>query len=281
MRGFAGHWRARLLAPAIGLAIVGAGIAPAATPSQAQGWGPWGPLLGWDLEFPGPIPGPLLGPGMGPGPLVEPSPLLVPGPMPAPNRTTGTPNTAAENQALATHLRQMRSIARGNGADAMSLFADEAVYWVSDGVGGCSATPCVGREAIRSEVERQIGLHSRFVPLGGDVDSSVVTGLWEIRSDRVTAAGSERLLGVVTSDLRGDRVASLRIALVRDDPQTLRFITWLQTQPAATAAGQASPGAVAPTTTGAAAPTAPFAGPTAMPTPMPAMPPSAPPATAP
>src|SRR5207253_2310624 len=123
------------------------------------------------------------------------------------------------------------------------------------GVGGCSATPCVGRDAIRPEVERQIGLHARFTPLGGDVVGNVagstVTGLWDIRSDRVTAAGSERVLGTVTAEVRNDRVASLRTTLVRDDPQTQRFINWL--------AGQAS---------GAAAPgTAPFAGPTAAPLP--------------
>lgn len=95
--------------------------------------------------------------------------------------------------------------------------------------------------------------------LGGDVVGNVagstVTGLWDIRSDRVTAAGSERVLGTATAEVRNDRVASLRITLVRDDPQTRRFITWL--------AGQAS---------GPAAPTTPFAAPTVVP---PAMPPSA------
>jgi hypothetical protein len=254
MRGFVGGWRGRLAAPAMALSMLGAAVAPAATPSHAQVWGPWGPMPGWELEFPGPLPGPLPGPMLGPGQMLGPSPMTMsPGPTPALGPT--------ESRALSTYLRQLRSITRGNGADAVSLFTDDATYWISDGVGGCSPTPCVGRAAIGPEIERQIAVHARYTPLGGDVvgnvGGSTVTGLWDIRSDRVTAAGSERLLGTATAEVRNDRVASVRITLVRDDPQTQRFITWV--------ASQAS---------GAAAPTAPFVAPTAVPTVV--MPPSAP-----
>jgi hypothetical protein len=224
MRRFVGHWRWRLAVPALALGILGAAIAPAATPSQAQVWGPWGPLPGWDADFPGP-PGPMMGPMMGPGPI----PALGP----------------TESRVVGTYLRQLRSIGRGNGADAVSLFADDATYWFSDGVGGCSAAPCVGRAAITPEIERQIALHTRFAPLGGDVvgnvGGSTVTGLWDIRSDRVTAAGSERVLGTITAEVRNDRIASLRINLVRDDPQTQRFIAWLASQAGGTAAPVPTP----------------------------------------
>ena len=225
MRGFVSHWRRRLAVPAIALGIAGAAIAPTATPSQAQVWGPWGPLPGWDMDFPGPLPGFMPGPPPGPGPV----PALGP----------------TETRVLSTYLRQLRSISRGNGADAMSLFADDATYWFSDGVGGCAPTPCVGKAAITPEIERQIALHARFAPLGGDVVGNVagstVTGLWDIRSDRVTAAGSERVLGTITAEVRNDRVASLRIALVRDDPQTQRFIAWLAGQGSGTAAPATAP----------------------------------------
>ncbi len=226
MRGFVGHWRWRLAGPALALSILGAAIAPAAT--QAQVWGPWGPLPGWDTDFPGPpgpMPGPMMGPMMGPGPMMALGPT--------------------ESRVLATYLRLLRSISRGNGADATSLFADDATYWFSDGVGNCSATPCVGRAAIGPELERQIAAHARYAPLGGDVVGNVagstVTGLWDIRSDRVTAAGSERILGTITGEVRNDRVVSLRVTLVRDDPQTQRFIAWLAGQPSGAAAPAGTP----------------------------------------
>jgi hypothetical protein len=267
MRHRVGHWRGRLAAPVIALSIVGAALAPAATPSQAQVWGPWGPLPGWDLDGPGPFPGTMPGgfPMMGPWPFPGPGPLAGPAPLPAPGASAGGAPLPAlgptETRVLGTYLHQLRSITQGNGADATSLFTDDATYWFSDGVGGCSATPCVGRAAIGPELERQIALHARFAPLGGDVvgnvGGSTVTGLWDIRSDRVTAAGSERVLGTATAEVRNDHVASLRITLIRDDPQTQRFITWLATQ-----------------TGGAAAPATP---PVAVPTVAPvAMPPSAP-----
>jgi hypothetical protein len=231
----------------VALSLLGAVVGPVATPSQAQVWGPWGPLPGWDAEFPGPLPGPLPGPMLGAGPMTSPGPIPALGP--------------TENRALGAYLRQLRSISRGNGADAVSVFTDDATFWISDGVGNCSATPCAGRAAIGAEFERQIGVHSRYTPLGGDVvgnvGGSTVTGLWDIRSDRITAAGSERVLATITSEVRNDRVASMRITVVRDDPQTQRFLTWL--------AGQAS---------GTTAPTAPFVAPTVVPTVV--MPPSAP-----
>src|SRR5262245_31081666 len=114
MKGLVGHWRARLALPAVALSLLGAAVAPAATPTAAQGWGPWGPLPGWDMEFP--LPGPL---GPMPGPL--PAPMPLPGP-------SAMLSAANENRALGTYLRQLRSISRGNGADAMSLFADDATY---------------------------------------------------------------------------------------------------------------------------------------------------------
>ncbi|HEY7060006.1 MAG TPA: nuclear transport factor 2 family protein [Chloroflexota bacterium] len=257
MHGFNAHWRSRLALPVVALGMLGAAAAPAATPTAAQGWGPWGPPPGWDTEFP--LPGPL-GPLPGAGSMPGPGPLL--GPLETPGASPML--SASESRALGTYLRQLYSISRGNGADAMSLFADDATYWFSDGVGNCSTAPCVGRDAIRAEVERQIGQHARFTPFGGDVDGPSVTGLWDIRSDRVTAAGSDRVLGTITAEVRGDRVASLRITLVRDDPPTQRFVSWLQGQGSTTAGPAAAP---------TAAPSAPFAGPTAVPV---TMPPSAP-----
>src|SRR5437764_677827 len=118
MTGFVRCWRGRLVLPALALGILGAAVAPAATPSEAQVWGPWGPLPGWDTDFPGPLPGPM----PGPFPLIGPGPLPGPGPMPPPALSP------TEERALGTYLRQLRSISRGNGADAMSLFADDATY---------------------------------------------------------------------------------------------------------------------------------------------------------
>src|SRR3954451_4572659 len=124
MMGMLGNWRGRLVAPAMALGILGAAIAPAATPSQAQVWGPWGPLPGWDTDLPG-LPGPLggtnLGPLLGPGAQLGPVPVLGP----------------TENRALGAFMRVLRSVSRGNGADATSGFAEDATLWISDGVGLC------------------------------------------------------------------------------------------------------------------------------------------------
>jgi hypothetical protein len=159
------------------------------------------------------------------------------------------------------------------------LFAEDATYHFSDSIGLCSAQPCVGRETIRRELERQVGQHARFNPLGGDITGTHVIGLWDIRSDRLESANVQRILGVITAELRGDRIVSMRISLVRDDPQTQQFITWAQGQAIGTGAtvGAAAVPAAVPTVQMPAAPVAtPVPTPAAPPAGAPPPPPAAP-----
>jgi hypothetical protein len=68
------------------------------------------------------------------------------------------------------------------------------------------------------------------VPLSITSTGNSVTGLWDIRSERLPPLGLQRVLGTITTEVRGGKLASHRAILVRDDPQTATFIAWLQTQ---------------------------------------------------
>jgi hypothetical protein len=245
-------WRARrrLVALALGASLLAA-VAPAAASSQAQipPWDPFGP------DIPGPLFPPPGGiPGLGPLPF--PGPL--PGPAPAPGGPTGSGLTPTQQMATGVAQQAMRAMNRGDVSGVVVLLAEDATYQFSDNVGLCAAQPCVGREAIRRELERQVGQHARFNPLGGDTTGTHVIGLWDIRSDRLQSANVQRLLGVITAELRGDRIVSMRVSLVRDDPQTQQFITWAQGQAMGTTAapGTAVAPAAAPTVQMPAAPVA-------------------------
>ena len=155
MMGMVRHWRGRLAAPAVALGILGAAIAPTATPSQAQVWGPWGPLPGGDADLPGLLRAPWRG---------QYGTTSLGGPRWGRYRCWGR----REPRPGRVHAR-VRSVSRGNGADATSGLAEDATFWISDGVGVCATTPCVGRTAIGPEFERQIAVHARYTPLGGDV----------------------------------------------------------------------------------------------------------------
>lgn len=254
MGGVVARARSLLVAAGASLAIVGAAVAPAAGPSQAQVLDPFGPEPG--PPFPGPLP------------LPFPAPLPALGPGPGPSVSPTQARAAAVNQGA------LQALNRGDVSGAIVLFTEDATYWFSDGVGLCSAAPCVGREAIRRELERQVSHHARFVPLGGESTGTHSIGLWDIRSDRVQQAGAQRILGVIVAEVRGDRIASLRITLVRDDPQTQTFLNWLQTQPATTAP---APTPAAPPAAPTPAP-APAGAPPPAPTPQPTAPFAEPPA---
>jgi hypothetical protein len=193
--------------------------------------------MGFDFVFPlvlypgtdAPASGPLAGPTLL-GLRYWPQTAVVP--------VTATP---ADYQA-----RLLQTLSRGEVGQVMDLFADEARYSLSDGIGVCSATPCSGKTAIQAELARQIGVKTRFVPLSLTTTGNLATGLWDARSDRVQAAGAHRALVTITSEVRDGKTVSMSLVLVRDDPQTARFIEWVRTQPASSSAPAGAPASGGP-----------------------------------
>jgi ketosteroid isomerase-like protein len=123
---------------------------------------------------------------------------------------------------------------------AMALFTDDAVLRVQgqrQGGNLCDDSPCVGKDAIRRELERRRGLHDLQV-VDVRVAGNVVTARVEIRSDRTRASGVERAVHIRVFELRGDRIASVEERVDLGDPQTASH---RQTQSAARARPGATP----------------------------------------
>jgi hypothetical protein len=213
---------------------------PTTTPTQAFWW-------------PDPWAGPWIAPWGLPLPTVWGPPLLA-GPDAAPSSSTyssiGSPAPALADS-LGSQFRGawlqgqlLQALNRGDAAAAGVYLADDAVYSISDGVGLCGPLPCVGRPAIQLELDRQVLVHTSYLHLGLEASGNTVIGRYAVTSDRVKAAGAQRVLGTVTSEVRTDKLTYIRISLERDDPQTALFLGSL--------VRDSGSGAVAPATTSAA-----------------------------
>src|SRR5919109_4550131 len=142
-----------------------------------------------------------------------------------------TTSALAQEDPLAVQQQLLDALARGDVAGALALFADDAV--IDAPSGPCLPAPCVGKAAIRQDLERLASDKSRRVtPLSAHVAGPVVVTRFDVRSDAVRAAGVERIIVWAIREMRGDKIASIRCCLAeRTDPQTARYLEWERTHP--------------------------------------------------
>jgi hypothetical protein len=130
--------------------------------------------------------------------------------------------------------QQLQSaLSRGDVAAALALFTDDAVIDAESGL--CADTPCVGKDAIRKDLERLAADKSRHITvLNTYAAGNVLVTRFEARSATIQNAGLDRIVLWSIREMRGGKIASIRCCLPeRTDSQTARFVQWEEQHPAA------------------------------------------------
>jgi ketosteroid isomerase-like protein len=125
------------------------------------------------------------------------------------------------------------ALARGDVAAALALFTDDAV--IDSQSGACTDKPCVGKEAIRKDLERLATDKTRRVTLLNTYTAGkVLVTRFEARSATIQNAGLDRIVLWSIREMRDGKIAALRCCLPeRTDSQTARFVEWEEQHPAA------------------------------------------------
>jgi len=125
----------------------------------------------------------------------------------------------------------LSALSRGDVSAALALFTDDAV--IDSQSGQCTDAPCVGKAAIRKDLERLVADKSRRVtPLNTYVAGNVLVTRFEARSATIQGAGVERVILWGIREMRDGKIAALRCCLPeRTDAQTARFIEWEEAHP--------------------------------------------------
>jgi len=118
---------------------------------------------------------------------------------------------------------------RGEVAAALALYSDDAIVQY----GGLCWTPCVGKPAIQKELERRVEAKNRWTIIGKYVSGNVAVVKTELRIGFIEPSGVERVIVWCIYETKGDKIAVVTLAGQRTDPQTARFIQWIQSQPPA------------------------------------------------
>ena len=132
----------------------------------------------------------------------------------------------AQGDAVAVQEQLLGALTRGDVPAALALFTEDAVIDAPSGL--CARAPCVGKAAIRKDLEQYVTDKSRRVTtVGTYLSGNVLVTRFEARSATIQKAGVERIILWGIREMRGDKIASSRCCLPeRTDPQTARFLEW-------------------------------------------------------
>jgi hypothetical protein len=125
--------------------------------------------------------------------------------------------------------QDMAAESRGDVAAALALYGDDAIVQY----GGLCWTPCVGKAAIQKELERHVEAKNRWKIIGKYVSGNVAVVQTELQIGYIEQSGVERVIVWCIYETKGDKIAVVTLAGQRTDPQTARFIQWIQSQPPA------------------------------------------------
>ena len=115
----------------------------------------------------------------------------------------------------------------GDTAAALALYSDDAIIQY----GGLCWTPCVGKAAIQKELERRVAAKNRFKVIGEYVSGNVAVIQTELQIGYIESSGVDRVVVWNIYEVVGDKIAVATLVGQRTDPQTARFIEWIQSQP--------------------------------------------------
>ena len=118
---------------------------------------------------------------------------------------------------------------RGDVAAALALYSDNAIVQY----GGLCWSPCVGKAAIRKELERRVAAKNQFKIIGKYVSGNVAVVQTELRIGYIEKSGVDRIIVWNIYEVTGEKIAVATLVGQRTDPQTARFIEWFRSQPPA------------------------------------------------
>jgi hypothetical protein len=123
----------------------------------------------------------------------------------------------------------MAAQSRGDVTAALALYGDDAIVQY----GGLCWTPCVGKTAIQKELERRVAAKNQWTIIGKYVSGNVAVVQTELRIGYIEKSGVDRVIVWNIYEVTGDKIAVVTLVGQRTDPQTARFIEWVQSQPPA------------------------------------------------
>ena len=112
-------------------------------------------------------------------------------------------------------------------AAALALYGDDAIVQY----GGLCWSPCIGKAAIRKELERRVAAKNQFKIIGKYVSGNVAVVQTELRIGYIEKSAVDRVIVCNIYEIAEGKIAVATLVGLRTDPQTARSIEWFRSQP--------------------------------------------------
>ena len=122
---------------------------------------------------------------------------------------------------LAPFRQMVEAVNRGDVAAAMAVFTDDVIW---ERGGQCLPMFCKGIEAVRRELTRDVGAHHQITLLSVDTVGNAPRVRLELRTDGTRRGGVERIVQFFSLELRGEKIAAVRVSFDTDDAVTAAFV---------------------------------------------------------
>ena len=86
-------------------------------------------------------------------------------------------------------------------------------------------------EVTMEEIERRVAAKNQFTIIGKYVSGNVVVVQTALQIGFIEGSGVDRVIVWCIYEVKADKIAVVTLVGQRTDPQTARFIEWLQSQP--------------------------------------------------
>ena len=120
------------------------------------------------------------------------------------------PSVIGQADPVALFRQFVEARTRGDVAGAVSVFTDDAMYR------GGACRPCVGKAAIRAEIERRVAQRIATAIIASKVSDNVAQVRVVFTTAEMRTAHQKPEIAIATVELRGDKISSLRFTLVSD-----------------------------------------------------------------
>jgi ketosteroid isomerase-like protein len=119
------------------------------------------------------------------------------------------------------------AVDKGDVAGALAYVSDDAVFQVL----GCPPDGCKGKNAVKGATEGVVAQHPRHTVKSSKVSGNTATSRVEVEIDLAKAAGAQRIILTTTVEIKEGKLVLLRAQPDATDPQTAKFVEFLQRQP--------------------------------------------------
>jgi hypothetical protein len=141
------------------------------------------------------------------------------------NSELPTPTPPSPPSALDLFQRYVAAMNAANIEAAVALFSTDAILEPGGPGGGgrCQGARCVGRDAIRAQLQGQISDQHKLTFVSGGVAGDDASGYYELRSRMTAASGTERLIFEFRVQTRSSQINAMAFTPNLNDPATASF----------------------------------------------------------